>query len=70
MTSTSEHSPARILSMGARRPAASGLVAKAVWGGGPLAVRPENASAALIAFPSRERASELGPDIEWGPSAA
>jgi hypothetical protein len=56
--------------MGARRPAASGLVAKAVWGGGPLAVRPENAPAALIAFPSRERATELSPDIEWGPSAA
>jgi hypothetical protein len=70
MTSISQHSSARILPIGARRPAASGLAAKAVWGGGPLPVRSEGTPAALIAFPSRERAPELSPDIEWGPSAA
>lgn len=70
MTSTSQHSPARILSIGARRPVVSGLVAKAVWGGGPVPVRPENTPAALITFPSRDRAPERRPDIEWGPSAA
>jgi hypothetical protein len=70
MTSISEHSPARILSIGPRRLAASGLAAKAVWGGGPLPARPENTPAALIAFPLRERAPEHGPDFAWGPSAA
>ncbi|HEY7789973.1 MAG TPA: hypothetical protein VIC33_05645 [Vicinamibacterales bacterium] len=69
MTSESQATPARILSMGARRPASSEMVAKAVWGRRPLPSRGTSRTGALIAFPARTGAST--PDRgDWGPAAA